>query len=67
MKYLSFFFPIFKTNFSVLKLLFLYRNFYFRTGINIVVRLYTVMYFSVLKNVVAQPMNMFVLEFMFLY
>ena len=25
------------------------------------------MYFTVLKNVVAQPMNMFVLEFMFLY
>ena len=25
------------------------------------------MYFIVLKNVVAQPMNMFVLEFMFVY
>ena len=48
------------SNFSFV--IFLYRNFYFCTGKNIVVLLYTWM-----KNIVAQPMNMFVLELMFLY
>ena len=46
------------SNFSFV--IFLYWNFYFCTGKNIVVLLYTWM-----KNIVAQPMNMFVLELMF--
>ena len=48
------------SNFSFV--IFLYRNFYFCTGKNIVVLLYTGM-----ENIVAQPMNVFVLELMFFY
>ena len=48
------------SNFSFV--IFLYRDFYFCTGKNIDVLLYTWM-----KNIVAQPMNMFVLELMFFF
>ena len=55
--------PADAVNFFVPQLLFLYWDLYFCTGIHIVV----LMNFTVPRNIVAQPMNMFVLEPMFLY
>ena len=62
--YIIFFFAFFKFFFAaafifVLRFIFLYWDKYCCTVVY--------MNFTVLKNIVAQPMNMFVLELMFLY